>query len=143
MTPAVTHALTISISAILITGLLVGAGGLLDDQRSYVVENGLENIGGAVTSELVKMDQFNTDSLDADVAYTTGHPTRIGGRTYDVILEPSSPKSTLYLNATGESELTVLYRFENQTSICESTVDGGEITIAFDVSESCIELRDP
>jgi hypothetical protein len=142
VTPAVTHALTIGISTILITGLLVGAGGLLDDQRSYVVENGLENVGGAVTSELVRMDQFDTDGVDADVTFTTSHPTTVAGKTYDVVLEPGSPRTTLYLDATGESELTVLYRFENETSVCESAVDGGEITVAFDASEPCIELRD-
>jgi hypothetical protein len=142
VTPAVTHALTIGISAILITGLMVGAGGLLDNQRTYVVENGLENVGGAVTGELVRIDQFDTDGVDADVTFTTDHPERVGGRTYNVVLEPGSPQSTLSLDATGESELTVRYRFANETSVCESAVDGGEITVAFDVSEPCLELRD-
>ncbi|ACV48256.1 MULTISPECIES: DUF7266 family protein [Halomicrobium] len=143
VTPAVTHALTIGISAIMITGLLVGAGGLLDDQRSYVVENGLENVGSAVTSELVSMDQFNTTGVDADLSYTTTHPARVGGRTYDVVLEPDSPKSTLVLEATGESQRTVVYRFENESSVCASAVDGGKINVVFDVSEPCLELRDP
>lgn len=142
VTPALTHALTIGISAILITGLLVGAGGLLDSQRTYVVENGLENVGGAVTSELVRMDQFDTDGVDADVTFTTSHPTTVGGKTYDVGLEPGSPQSTLSLEATDESELTVRYSFENETDVCESAVDGGEITVAYDHSEPCIELRD-
>jgi hypothetical protein len=142
VTPAVTHAMTIGISTILITGLLIGAGQLMDDQQSYVVEGGLENVGGAITSELVRVDQFDKTGVDSDITLTASHPSKVGGQTYDIILDPGSDETTLHLNATDQSELTVLTRFDNETAVCPSVVDGGTVVVAYNVSASCLELRE-
>lgn len=137
---AVSHAITIGITSIMLTGLMVGAGQMVDDQREYVVERGLEDVSSAVVSDLMRMDQFNTTGTS--ISFSTAHPERIGEYPYTINVKTSSSVTTVYLNSSAPvPHDSVLARYENDTSVCESTVDGGRVTVTYDPDADCIELR--
>lgn len=138
---AVSHALSLGITAIMLTGLMLGASQMIDGQREYVVERGLEDVSSAVVSDMMRMDEFNTTGTS--VSFSSDYPDRIGGRPYDVDVHASSTGTTVYLNSSASVEhASVPVRFGNETDVCESSVDGGQLAVAYDPDEQCIELRD-
>lgn len=137
---AVSHAMTLGITAIMLTGLMVGSSQMVTDQREYVVEQGLEDVSSAVVSDLMRMDQFNTTGTS--VAFETNHPDRIGGRPYTIDVHSDSAGTTVFLNSSASvAHDSVPVRFANQTAVCESSVDGGAVEVAYDPGADCIELR--
>lgn len=137
------HALSIGITAILITGLIISGTNLLESQRDRVVEQGLEDVGSAVVSDLVQMDWFASDRSNSAAEITGTHPSRVGGTGYRIVVVPTPERTTIWLNATSDSsDISVPHRYQNQTNVCESTVDGGSVTVEYNTSNDCIELRD-
>jgi len=145
---AVTSALTVAITGLLITGLLIGSNQLITDQRDVVIERGLEDVGGAVTSEILRLDSFNT--TQAEVALESDHPEQIAGYGYDIeILDRSSSPSppyryTLYLNSSAPTENTeVPVRFRTTTEVCPSVADSGTVELRYSTDTNCITIGNP
>jgi|AntDeeMinimDraft_4_1070355.scaffolds.fasta_scaffold00150_34 hypothetical protein len=137
---AVSHAITIGITSIMLTGLMIGASQMVDDQRQYVVERGLEDVSSAVVSDLMRIDQFNT--TNAPMSFTADHPERIGGSHYSIDVHPEPSETTVYVNTSASVRHdSVPARFANESDVCESTVDGGQVQVAYDAAADCIVLR--
>lgn len=137
---AVSHAITIAITSIMLTGLMVGASQMVTDQRDYVVERGLEDVSSAVVSDLMRMDQFNTTRTTA--SFSSVHPERIGGHEYTIDVDTNSKHTTVFVDSSAPvSHDSVQARFNNDTDVCESSVDGGRVKVAFDPDRGCIVLR--
>ncbi|MFB6073523.1 MAG: hypothetical protein ABEJ89_00765 [Haloarculaceae archaeon] len=138
---AVSHALSIGITALLVTGLLMGGSTLLEHQRQRVVEQGLEGVGGSIASDLLTLDEYPVGSLRSDLRVEGSFPSHISGVRYDVHLTGDPGGARLYLNATSLDRHAVV-RYENETDVCESTVNGGDLVVAYDRNAECLELRD-
>ncbi|MCU4799005.1 hypothetical protein OB920_01265 [Halobacteria archaeon HArc-gm2] len=138
---AVSHAITIGITSIMLTGLMIGASQMVDDQRQYVVERGLEDVSSAVVSDLMRMDQFNT--TNAPVSFTAEHPERIGGSHYSIDVHPEPSETIVFVNSSASVRHdSVPVRFTAESDVCESTVDGGKVEVAYDTDRDCIVLRE-
>lgn len=140
VSPAVTQALTIGISTILITGLLVGGSSYIDTKRENTVRQGLQDVGSGVASDLVRLDQFNTSGISDDITFSSEYPDRVGGESYRINVVPNTARTSIYINSTS-SNLGTEIRFENTKDICDSDVRGGEIIVAYDAGSSCLEVR--
>lgn len=141
---AVSHALTLFITAVLVSGLLIAAGQMMGQRREAAVERGLEDVGSAVASDLLRMDQFDTSTVS--VSFSSSYPDEIGGEEYFIHVVPDTDVTTIYLNSTATTAHTsVLVRFANVSAVCESLVQGGEVIVAYNAtwgSNGCIELRE-
>jgi len=84
VSPAVTQALTIGITSLLVTGLLIGGSQMVDSQRERVTEEALENVGDGIARDLVRLDAFNTESLNSTVSFRATYPERIADQSYNV-----------------------------------------------------------
>lgn len=89
---AVTHALTVAISTILISGLIVGAGTLLESQEQNVGENQLREIGNDAVTYINTLDRLNGTGENVTVTTGPDYPERIVG----------SYRYTLQLSNTSE-----------------------------------------
>ncbi len=140
VSPAVTQALTIGISTILITGLLLGGSSYVDNKREQTVRQGLQDIGSGVASDFVRLDQFDPPGGSQDVSFTSDYPDRVGGEAYRIALVQSSDLTTIYVNSTA-SDLGTQVRFENANDICDSRVAGGAIEAVYNTSRDCLEVQ--
>ncbi|MDS0259179.1 hypothetical protein NDI56_07215 [Haloarcula sp. S1CR25-12] len=140
VSPAVTQALTIGISTILITGLLLGGSSYIDTKRDNTVRQGLIDVGSGVASDLVRLDQFDTDGVSQEISFSSAYPDRVGGEGYRIHLDPSADRTTIYINSTASDRRTQV-RFKNTTAVCESRVTGGPIQVVYDATEPCLEVR--
>lgn len=143
VSPAVTQALTIGISTILVTGILLGGGQLIENQKESIAREGLVDIGSGIAADLVRLDQFNTSSLDSNIAFTSRYPDRIADEQYRIKLVPTSSRTNIYVNLTSSDYSTVV-RFQNQSNVCPSTADGGRLTVRYDTTsgDNCMEIED-
>lgn len=141
VSPAVTQALTIGISTILITGLLLGGASFIDGKQENIVRQGLQDVGAGVASDLVRLDQYNTSGVSNSLSYSSEYPDRVGGEGYRISLSPGADKSTISVNSTSSSLGTEI-RFANSTAVCTSSVRGGQIAVAYNDTEQCLEVRD-
>ena len=140
VSPAVTQALTIGVSTILITGLLLGGSSFIDTKRDNTVRQGLQDVGSGLASDLVRLDQFDTADVSSNISFVSEYPDRVAGEGYRIHLVEDTDRATIHLNSTASDRRTQV-RFRNDQPVCESTVSGGQITVVYDVTRGCLEVR--
>jgi hypothetical protein len=137
----VTYTMTVAISAVLIMGLLVSAGGLVDRQRERLTQLQFEDIGTEVTSELVAVDQFVTASGEDSVSNRLTLPTHVAGNPYDLVLTTAGATATLSVAAGGGST-SLSFDLQPQSDVCPTAIDGGAILVRYNATDDCITLED-
>lgn len=135
---SVNHVLAIGITAILISGLLIAVGGLLDHQQRLAAENDLDAIGNALGAEVERVDDLAAGRGNATVAVTTDHPASVAGGTYHVALAAgddchtplSRSDACLVLRSNGgASEVIPLH---NRSRVDPAVVQGGAVRVVYD-----------
>lgn len=146
VSPVFGYALTLSISTLLIAGLLMAAGGYVDTQRERTSENELEVIGHQVAADIAAADRLNrTDGSDADeLSITRTVPERIVGSAYRIHIRtgsggPTDPYLEL-VTANPEVTVTVGLAVAPSTDVAESSADGGRIAVEID-SNGALVIR--
>lgn len=88
---AITHALAIGITAILVSGLLVSAGGYLDHQQRTVAREQLDDVGGDVVDKINQLDRLNATGENVTVTLQPTYPRRVAGETYLLEIRADGP----------------------------------------------------
>lgn len=138
---AVTHVLTVGITAILISGLLLGSSSLLETQQERSAENALTTIGERLGSEITSLNQSVTGGETASI--NTSHQRQVAGSQYTVTLlnsgcstyplVDSSP--CVVLESQGQ-DVTVAIPLSEEIEVDDgATVTGGGIEIVYDGSK--------
>jgi len=87
---AVTHVLAIGITTLLISTLLIGASGVLQEQKERAARQELETIGNRVSTQITAASRL-ADTGDS-ATFRVNQPTRVSGGTYTLELVTSSPQ---------------------------------------------------
>lgn len=140
---ALNHALSIGITALLISGLLLGAGNLLQRQEARVMQNGLEATSASVTNEVTSIDELAASGVsgNGEIRSTVDYPQQIAGKSYDIKLLVRPDGSTVVYANSSNPTLSIPVEFENETDICERGINGGPIEIVYDSTRDCITIR--
>ncbi|WP_435143866.1 DUF7266 family protein [Halobaculum sp. P14] len=131
----VSHALTITITAVLMTGLVIAASGALAEQRHRAAESQLSTIGQRLAFELERAASLAATGESTTVTLLTDHTARVVGGSYRVTLTSDaavcvSPPCLAFRMDDPEVSLTVSVTPE--LPIQESTASGGRIRIVYD-----------
>jgi len=136
-----THVLTMGITAILITGLIIAASGVVDTQRERAVQGELTTIGERLATELTALDRV-ASSTNSTMTVETSHPEMVVNSRYQVQLISDSSAcqtgSCLVLDAQ-RAEASTIISINKDINIINSTVSGGEIRLVHDGAEVRIE----
>lgn len=135
----ITHVLTIAITTILISGLLIGTGTLLDSQKDRATFDEKSTIGDRLATEITSVSQSAERHPDDEVVVRTEHPRRLSGGQYFVHLyddpdecETWGHEQCLVLES-GQTDSNVEVPFKlDGTDIDGTTVQGGDIWIHYD-----------
>jgi type II secretory pathway pseudopilin PulG len=128
ISPAITHVLTVSISAMLITALLLSASGLFREQRERVARQQLNDIGGQLSSQLDRVDRLSQSGTNVSATMRTNYPSSVAGRPYTMWLTSQGDTGLLYLNASSLG-VQVRIAVANQTRIEPQRVTGEDIRV--------------
>lgn len=124
----VNHALTLAITAILVTGLVSGAATMLERQQETATRLQLESIGGDLVRQLNALDRLN-DTGEAEAAVRATYPGRVSGTSYSVTLERTG--STSRGNAgqlvleTDDPDVTVTVAVHTDTALDDGVTRSG------------------
>ncbi|WP_323192317.1 hypothetical protein [Halostella sp. PRR32] len=141
---AVTHVLTIGITTILLTGLLIGAGGVLDSEREQAARSELKTIGDRLSAEMESIDRTATPDADERIELETEHPSRVSGAAYTVRLESKSTGSACDVNRLDNASACLIMSTAElnddvvvPVNVHEDTVDpgavnGGDVRIVYE-----------
>lgn len=123
---AVGYVLTLGITTVLVSGLLLAAGGVVEDRREATTRNTLEVVGQRLAASLMSADRLATTDGTRTVAVTVDLPERIAGSGYSVRVDGSS--STLVLDA-DRTDATRRVSFVASTPVASTKVSGGRLRI--------------
>lgn len=140
----VTYVLAVAITTILVSGLIVTAGGVLEDQRERALRNELAVVGERLAAELEGADRLVADE-DATVHIQTTHPDRLAGTRYDVALVARAPGPCdqypcLALNASSV-DVGVTVPLANETAVRATRVPGGDVTVRYEPTNGTLALE--
>lgn len=141
---AITHALTIAITAVLVSGLLVGTGQLLDNQESRVAQEKFEEIGSDVVSHIEDVDRLNETGTEVTVTVRPEYPQRVVSTPYRINVtddNDSHPFESEYAVLVESDLLEQPVRFPLNTTTAvdpDSVAQGGEVPICLESNEISI-----
>lgn len=147
---AVTHVLTIGITTILIGGLIIGAGSLLDGEQERAADRELRAVGEGLANEMVTVAVTAEERELDETTVTTNHPMTVTGQSYTVLLTDDADDvdgacsvgdrladekydACLVLDAEGEGvDAEVPLNLPEDVEIVEGSAAGGDITVTYE-----------
>jgi hypothetical protein len=136
--------MAVGTTALLVSGLLLGGGVMIDDREQQVAYEGAEDIGSAVMTELVLLDQQQTAG-SGTTSVLSRNPDGIGSFHYRVELtDPSGSLPAVVVTVSGaEGDVEYITRFDPRHDICEAAVDGDDFFVTFDdsLATPCLTLE--
>ncbi|MGM0398187.1 MAG: DUF7266 family protein [Halobacteriota archaeon] len=122
------YSLNLVVATLLVTGVLVAAGSLVDSQRDQAARAEANVVGERLVANLETADRLTRATEDGQIAVDTTLPTRIAGSTYEVaiVTDGDEAEAVVTLDDTDE-RITV--PIKNETAIVESRHPGGPVTI--------------
>ncbi|MEF8936862.1 DUF7266 family protein [Halobacteriaceae archaeon SHR40] len=123
---AITHALTVAITTVLVSGLLISSGTLLESQEERVGDDQLSEIGSDVVSYINEFDRLNGTGTEVTATVTPNYPDRIVGTyVYNIELYDDGTVE-VRSNRLGQS---AAFEIDTDTNIEGGTVASGNIEI--------------
>lgn len=139
---ALGYTLTLAITAVLISGLFVTAGSVVDSQRERATTDELTVHGERLAADLMTVDRLSRSG--EAVALERELPTAVGGGSYSIeVVEEADENETsqrIELRSARHDE-GVSVRFVTQRDVIveSGSVAGGTVVIGFD--GGAIEVR--
>ncbi|WP_435179150.1 DUF7266 family protein [Halorussus sp. AFM4] len=133
---ALGYVLNLTVATLVVTGLLVASGGVVEDQRQQTVRSELRVVGQQFAADLAAADELAATAEPGDtVRIERQLPREVAGRTYTVDLvepadQPCPGEACLVLSATG-SDVTVQVALALETPVAASSVNGGPVRVRY------------
>ncbi|WP_416839344.1 hypothetical protein [Haloferax sp. DFSO52] len=124
--------LTLSITTILISGIMAGAGGYVATEHERVTETELEVVGQRLAANLESVDRMASSSDDETVERVSTRlelPNRVAGTTYRISVESGSNQLVL---RSVDPEVTVSVTVETTAQLEDGSVDAGVVIVTSD-----------
>lgn len=131
------YVLTLGITALLISGLLVAAGGTVESQREDTTREAMEVVGQQLSARLMAADRL-VAAGGSEVSVRATYPETVAGSTYSIAVRSGSP-TTIELTATG-TRVSVTVAAATRTPVGDTTVSGGDVEVVYDGGQ--LEVRD-
>lgn len=145
-TVTVSYVITLGISAVLISGLVMAGGNVLEDQREEASRTGLRVIGQQLASDIATVDRLVAAGSDVDARLVSDLPARVAGESYVVEIRPHPTLSNVaVITLTArESGVVVEVNVRHRTPIRTPTrVSGGQLVLEYDADAAAeVVIRD-
>lgn len=129
------YSLTLAITAILITGLLMAGGALVEDQRERIADEELSVSAEQLASGLGDADRLSGTSTDGVLRITVWLPDRIAGGQYTVTLEnqptaADQPARATIIARSQAVDVTAELSLRTSVPVANRTVVGGPLIVS-------------
>ncbi|MEF8856597.1 MAG: hypothetical protein V5A16_04160 [Haloplanus sp.] len=138
---ALGYVLSLGITALLVSGLLLAGGGLMESQRDQTARIELEVIGQTVADDLSSAARL-ADCDSCELRLRIDVPSRVAGEAYLLrIVEVSPPDTYRLALSTGRSNVAVNVTTRTVRPVAETTVTGGTMIVEYDPASGELEVR--
>ena len=132
------YVLTLAIGAVLLSGVVIGVGGVIDSQTDRAIRGDLAVVGQSTVANLESADRLaraaeegRPDSTGAvNVSIDVDLPTRIAGTPYRIAFDDNA--TTL---RTDNPHASVEIAHTANVTVAQTSVRGGPIRIRYAVSD--------
>lgn len=141
VSPVFGYVLTLAIATMLVGGLLVSAGGFIDDQRRNTAQSELRVVGQQISADISAADRLaRTDGAD-DTRVTRRIPSEVVGSAYTVeVVDDGGPTSPYLALRTTRPEVTVEVGIASKNPVAVgSSADGGRIVVVYNGSAVVVQ----
>ena len=134
----VNYVIVLGITAVLVSGLLVGAGGYVQDQRTSVVREELTVVAEQLAAGISDADRLaRADAQPRSVRVGVTLPARVAGESYRItVTNRSTPgaepmRHELRLRSSS-SDVSVTLTISTLVGLEEGSVNGGWVVVELD-----------
>lgn len=138
VSPVFGYVLTLSIATLLVGGLLISAGGFIEDQRRNTAESELSVVGQQVSADIAAADRLNRTEGAERITIERRIPRDIVGSTYTIeVVDGGGPTSPYLELSTNNPEVTVVVGIASASPVeVGASAGGGRIVVVVDGSGS-------
>ena len=128
------YVLTLTITVVLVSGLMVAVGSFVTGQNERVTESELEVTGQRLATDLEAADDLvEAAGSDPVVVVRSRLPETVAGRPYRVAInESGNDRLVLW---TENPDVSVTVRAVTDYPLANATLGGGPVRVAFDAGE--------
>lgn len=136
----VNYVITLSITAVLISGLLIGASAYVESQRDRVVREELDVISQGLAAGIDDADRLSrADAESRSVRVGVDLPRRVAGESYqlritEIANPPDQPAQYELTLRSAQSDVSVTLTLSTLVPIQEGTVTGGPVVVRLDTA---------
>lgn len=123
------YTLNLAVATVLITALLVAAGGYVEDQQERAIRSELEVIGARVAGDIGAADRLARTGADSTVSIRVSTPIRTTGVPYRIAINQSG--NEMITLTTTDPSVRVQIPYRSIEIVESSTVSGGTFTIRY------------
>lgn len=143
----VNYVIVLGISAVLVSGLLIGAGGYVQDQRTNVVREELTVVAEQLAAGIDDADRLSrAEARSRSVRVGVNLPARVAGESYRIAVDNVSapgqePMEYELRLRSASSDVSVTLRLSTLVALDERSVNGGWVVVQFDANDSTLVLE--
>jgi len=129
------YTLNVVVATLVVTGLLVAAGSLVDSQRQQAVRSELSVVGQRLAANMEVADRLSQAAGDGTVRVHVKLPERVSGSPYHVAIQVRNGNATAVLTA-DDPAVRVEVPIDNQTAVARTTAPGGSVDVTWSAGGS-------
>jgi hypothetical protein len=139
---ALGYVLSLAIASILISGLMIAAGGFVESEREQVIRSELEVVGQTLIADIEGADRL-ASAIDGDVTVRSNHPRRVGSSSYTIDIDPTPNVRIYEVTLTAASvDVSVEFRLVTSQPLATGGVVGGDLVVEYDDGPGELVVRE-
>jgi FlaG/FlaF family flagellin (archaellin) len=138
----VSYTLLVGITLVLTTGLILGTGSVVEQQRERTAQSQLQIVAERFSDTLTTADRLvrGTETAPDTVALTRRFPARVAGTGYTLAVTTGGSGPRLRIEA-NDLDATVTVPLRVETDLAETRVNGGTVRVVYDPTASPPQLE--
>jgi hypothetical protein len=133
------YVLNFAMAALLISGVLVAGGGLIESQTKQVTTNELTVVGQQIADELSSADRLVRAGNVSTLSIRSDLPRRTAAGSYTINVTVDGNDGAIVLE-TSSPEVSVTVPFRIQSDLQADRIEGGPIRIEYDVANDRLRV---
>lgn len=135
------YGLTLGITTIIVTGLVIAAGGAIQDQREEVLRSEFGVVGEKLSGDISSAERLGRVGDGGTVTVERSYPNEVAGSSYTIRFTDDSGGPRLVLESTDPAiRVTVPVALHESTDVGDTTISGGDLIIHY--GSGTVEVTD-
>lgn len=136
----VSYVLSLAVAVLLVSGVVIGTGNLVRDQRKSAIKSEATVVGDEVAASLMTADRLARTGDATDLSTTVDLPDRLADTPYTVTLDADGSPAVVV--ETDAPSVRVRVPLTTEISLASNTVTGGDVTVVYRPSSDELTLED-